>query len=386
MLPEAMMQSEKEVSQPQVTIVTPEKQRNNTKKYVIIAAVVVIVVSISATLLAIGITQRSTVELMKVFQIAFKDGNKELKQQVEISTVDKLEALHTLPGDGKAETFVLHDYKSGKFAMKFADDGSCYLRDMSSNMAAADLSEVEREFQRAEKSGASINGETHAYFKAVHDKVDRGTLSDAILDFCDGLKIQLLQQTTKENATASTEVKSRKRRQTLPRFSAYANRVFNNLNARLGQIGGKKSGGDVDAASVGVQGGPLGGPGFGGPGPVDPGFGGPGPVGPGFGGPGPVGPGPRGPGPAVGGGPVKGPAVDPYAPKNTGGCFEQSACKVREGCVVKTERTCADYGWFFGNRGGVGRGRRLGDPKCLKWEYNDVKDCVTVRNCEEICT
>ncbi|XP_013418457.1 uncharacterized protein LOC106179389 [Lingula anatina] len=252
---------------------------------------------------------------------------------------------------------------------------------MDSNMAETNVTGLEEAYQSAEHQAPGQITETkESYYHALDTVVDRASLSDAILNFCGGHRLQLLEKTTKEDIEASTTTKTRNRRDLFDRFSAYAKKRLNSIKSRLG--------GGVSTAT------------FGGHPPPPP---------------------PRNLGVAVqidnaydphdpylGGGhkdpytpvhsgpkdPYKGDGhVDPYdphhggyPPKSGGPCFEQSACKVKEGCTVKTERTCADYGWFFGNRGGIGRRRYLSDPKCLRWRYADVKDCVNVNKCEKICT
>ncbi|XP_013416212.1 uncharacterized protein LOC106177851 [Lingula anatina] len=366
MLPQSILTQEKDTVQPEAAMTSHNNPSN--KKYVIaaVSVVTVIALAVTGTLLAVHFTQRATVDLMKAYHVTYKDRNTEFNQQVEISTTDKLEALHSLPSDGQSETFVLHDYNVKKTALRFSDDKSCYIRDMPEKMKTQDLANDEKRFQNSEANGGKISGVKEGYFQAVHVTVDESTLSDAILDFCSGLKLQLLVLTTKEKiAETSNGPKPRQRRGLFDQFQNFADKKLNSLNTAL-NANDNEAGGDVGVASVGGgrRGGGLGVV------PISDPYG-PGPVGPG--------PKPKPVGPVAPVGPV------PKKPKNVG-CFDQSACKVKEGCTVRTDRVCVDYGWFFGNRGGVGRKGQVSDPACLKWEYNDVKDCVIVNNCEQICT
>ncbi|XP_013418476.1 leukocyte cell-derived chemotaxin 1 [Lingula anatina] len=402
--------STKMFNEPQEMARQGESKSSNKKKFAIGAVTLVIVVAmaVGGVLLATHMSQKASNDMLKAYLVTFKDDSSEFQQEIEISASQKLEAVHVAAESGKQETFVLHDYSTGKTALRFAGDTSCYIRSMEKRMTRTNVTGLQQSYQEAQhQTPGKISSVEQSYYQAVDAPVDRSSLSKAVLDFCAGHKLQFLEKTTKENIKATATSKSRSRRDLFDNFSALATRKFSKINARLGSNDddGKKSGGDVGAAS------------FGGPPPPPPprDVGAVVPLGNAYGPDDPYlnngGVGGR-KDPYQGGGHAdrydshqggghadpydshQGGHVDPYEPHHGGyqqkqvdvPCQKQSACKVNEGCTVRTDRTCEDYGWFFGNRGGVGRGRYLDDARCLRWRYVDVKDCVIVNKCEDLCT
>ncbi|XP_023931766.1 uncharacterized protein LOC106176932 isoform X2 [Lingula anatina] len=279
---------------------------------------------------------------VKKCTLRYKGQGMEEKQDIQINLVDGWEAIHTLGIDERTEAFILHDFKARKTVVRFADENKCLLRDMALSMDESTLREAEKISESADKIDY-VTQTNQEYFRVGKRSENQGNLSSAISEFCGDYEVRTLEKVPGDGVDSLVAHRQR----------------------RMAE-----------------------------------------------------------------------------------GCFTQSACKRKETCSIRTEKYCkrtVPLNQIVGNRrrnggrpGGRGQGRRQGGGRvlgggrrqgqgqgrgrgrgagrqdrgigrkvlvpvyrrpyvvrgkrqavelpCALYDFHDVKDCITVEECEEICT
>ncbi|XP_013385292.1 uncharacterized protein LOC106155157 [Lingula anatina] len=223
------------------------------RKYVIAGVVLLFLATLatSVAFLVVFLSRESTEDVLKLRSALYNRQNDVFSVEVGLDRQRALEAVHYIPHDQKTETFVVYDYKARKVVLRLMDDMTCYIRDMQPSMTEEEIDGVQKSYETEKNTALRIGKVENQYYQALNVPVDTSVLSEAILEFCSGLKLQYLQLMSKDDNPTSTHHNSRRKRGIFDDFMAYANQRFAGIRAALGAFQNTKpKGSDVGVLSV----------------------------------------------------------------------------------------------------------------------------------------